>query len=229
MKCQNIHSVDQEKLKSHLPIVLNSGLFLLDDDHRPIGLFKLRNSRNKELCKRKNSIIRDLPELNCRVVARKLNRIIYYYKNNIPRSIYLTFDWDSDDLARDFEIGIKKYLESQMFQPNELQPHLDNLIKKAKRVLKKKYEQDWFPTRKKSKDKERYFLDLIAPLYAIFDKYLNDRKKSVNQTNIFHYISNLLIACSIEKTDPQRGHMPVFEKIKQYNSRHSKYLSKYLK
>jgi hypothetical protein len=229
MKRQHKYTVDEKKLKGHLPKVLNSGLFLTDSSPKPIGLFKLRNDRNKELCIRPNSIVSDVPGLNVRIMARKLNRIIYCYKNNTPHSIYLTFDWDVDDDVNQFEVNLKKYLEDRMFELDELQPHLDSFIKKARRILKNQLEKDWYPNSKKpkAKGKEQWFYNLIAPLYAVFSKYLTDRKtlkRKVNQTNIFHYISHLLIACGIEKIDPQRGHMPLFEKIKQYNRRHSKYL-----
>jgi hypothetical protein len=221
------YKIDKKKLQEHLPKLLNSGLFLIDANQKPIGLFKLKNNKNKELCIRKSSIVPNLPELNLRIMVRKLNRTIFCYKNNIPHSPYIAFDWDGDDLVNEFEFGFKKYLEDQMFQLDELQPHLNKLLKKAKRILKSNYEKDWYPNRKELTEKQEWFYNLISPLYGYFNKYLTDRstrKCRVSKTDIFHYISHLLIACGLEKNDPQRSHMPVFEKIKQYNHRHENYL-----
>jgi hypothetical protein len=69
---------------------------------------------------------------------------------------------------------------------------------------------------------ERWYWNLIVPLYRIFDKYLRDPKTKasiLNQTDIFHYVSHLLIACDMEKADKTRGHMVVFDKIRQYSYR----------
>ena len=223
MHYKNEYPPDEKELKKHLPKVLKSGLFSLGEDGKPNGLLRLVG-KTKTLSQRK-STVSNIPDLNLKIVAWKLNRIIFSYKQDIPHSIYLTFNSDINEDFDDFKAGLIKHMENHDLLP-ELQPQIDSLLKKAHRVYKKKYQNDWYPDRKELTKKKKWFSNLVSPLYSIFKKYLTDQEKKrlVNDTNIFHYIAHLLIACDIETKDPARGHMPIFEKIKRYNLRHSKYL-----
>jgi len=219
------YPINQKELSIHLQKVIGSGLFLFDSDQKPIGIFKLRTPQ-KWLCKRKSKIIPNIPELNLRVMARELNRIICCFKNDIPPSKFGGYDVDFKQDIDDFKSRTVKYFEDNLLHKNELETELTKLFNKAGRVLKKKYEYEWYPDMKKSSQKNKWFYNLIAPLYGTFNKYLNvkNNKNTITQTDTFHYIAHLLIACGIEKSDAQRGHQPAFDKIKQYNYRHSNYL-----
>ncbi len=209
---------DRNLITDHLHKILNSDLFLLGPDKKPTGLIGLTPG-NKKLSRSKNNVIPNIPELNLRIMASKLNRIIYCYKTDSPRSVYLSYEMDTHEELEDFEDRLLKFLEYNLFRRDELEPLLSKLIKKAKRVLKKKYEEDWYPGRKKMTEKQKWYFNLIAPLIAIFKKYLNDQateKTAVTKTDIFYYISHLLIACGIEKSDTKGSHKPVFEKIRRY-------------
>ena len=216
-----------ETLRKHLPVILNSGLFVLDDNNKPIALYRLQ-ARTKKPYKRKSKVVFDIPSLYLRVLANKINHIIYCYKNNIPHSPYIG-GLDIDKELNDFESQVMKILGNHLIQKDEVEPHLTKFINKAKKVLKIKFEKEWFPENKDLTKKERWFYYLVSPIYGFFDKYLTDQKtgkRPIPQDDIFHYTSHLLISSGIEEIDIGRGHFPLYEKIKQYNQRHDKYLKK---
>jgi len=207
---------------------VNSDLFLLDSDKKPIEIFELR-SHQKLLYKRKSKIIPNVPELNLRIMTRELNRIICCFKDDIPVSKLASYDNELEvDFKQDiddFKSTLLKHLENYSLYKNELEPELKKLLNKVKRALKKKYKYERYPGRKNLSQKKKWFYYLIAPLYSTFNKYLsNNNQKPITQTDTFHYIAHLLIACGVERSDPKRGHLTVFDKIRQYNRRHSNYL-----
>ena len=218
-------SIDKQKLSEHKPIILNSGLFLLDDhNEKPVGIFQLRADR-KELCARKTKTIPGITDLALRVMIPKLNKIIVEYRFGIAalQSILI------NQMVEDFERDFLKFLDDRGLAKNELEPQLSQFKKKARRQVKG-MANEWYPSKGPTK-KQEWFWGLINPLYFMLDKYLTNletKTSTVTQTDIFHYIAHLLIACGIEKRDNKRGHKPVFERIKKYAYRkgHIKYMGR---
>ena len=223
--------IDQPKVEYNLPdttpLILNSGIFLLDQAGKPVGIFKLR-ADNKRLCIQRRSVHPGITDLASRVLVRKLNKIIGFYKIDIPFPLYERpeYSTSSDDELEEFESGLIKYFENYRISEKDLEPHIPRLIKKSRRVLKQRLKEDY--PHKQLSDKQKWFYHLVAPLYTTFKKYLTDletKEVVVKPYVIFHYLAHLLIACKIEELDPKRHHHPVYEKIKTYNYRHRNHLN----
>lgn len=218
-------SIPKKKTLEHERVILNSGLFLLDEDQKPIALFQLRGD-NRKLYTTKLRTITGIDPLALRVMIRKLNKCILNYKYDMSDSQKIeTF---VDDLANDFHAQILKLIHNYNIQEEELEPQFSRFIQKADKIVRKRSKEDWFlqPSgqRKKAgrKEKQARYQGLIYPIKNVFRKYLKNLetgKRDVRETNILHYISHLLIACGLESLDPDRGHKPIFEKIKMYEYR----------
>ena len=222
MKSLEKTTIDEKELFTYKDKIRKSGLFLLDNEDKPTGIFKLIGG-TKELYTTKVWTIPKITDLALRVMINKLSRAILKYLSGPSGSI----NWPQE-LQEDFRSDLLQLLNNYALHESKLKPRFSEFITKANLEIKK-LNEGYNP--KGLTEKQWRFSQLIRHLYAIFDKYLIDLEKKesqVNQNNIFHYIAHLLIACGIENRDSERGHWPVFEKIKRYayRSGHINYMGR---
>jgi len=215
--------IDEKDLHACKDKILKSGLFLLDDEKKPTAMFKLKSGNSKKLCVMRSKVIPGIDGLAVRVMTNKLSGVILRYLAGPPDSF--SYVRELQDL---FETDLVRLLHNYNLEEKELQPRYTQFRRKVNEKLKEHNEQ--LDPKPLSKTEMRFYL-FIRPLYAIFEKYLTDQEKKklrTNQTDIYHYIAHLLIACGLEKRDRKRGHWPVFEKIRQYayRSGHVKYMGR---
>jgi hypothetical protein len=199
--------------------MLESGIFKLDDKSRPIGIINL-DSKKALSTRETNYLSYNLPykpHFLCVLIlyASSIRPFLLPYANILSLILclsneikqYLHNDEEDNYFEKGsiyFEKELVSLLESWGISPNDLKPHYDDFIKKAKKHLQKNLLAVAKPfTRRDSK--KTYRRDyLISRLHRIFEEHTN-----INHTDINHYLTYILIACDIEKGLPQT----VFKRI----------------
>lgn len=183
--------------------ILQSGIFKLDSKNKPIGIIKL--TVNKSLSK-----INHIP-----YKIHKLQQMILDLSFEITRYLKPARDVNLlNDFLNDFDKELESLLDRWDLSPNDLTPHYDKLVNKAKRHIKKNellsdYEKMVIRRDTKKTARRDYMIYCMVNIFREFTK--------IRVTDILRYISYLLIACEVGT-----GSRDTFGTIKQAYIRYPK-------
>lgn len=201
-----------ERAKTFEQKIINSGIFKLDEHGRPIGIIKLAADK---------SLSGGYRELNGRPRA-KLRDLITELSIEVASFLKAPPDKHShslSELLEEFETGLLSYLTDPGhgwgLKKEELSPHLDRLVNKAEKIIKRKSEPR---TRKiKLRDTKRTHRRdaLVFRMHQLFCVYWPEREGKtlppLDPPDCNRYIAYLLKACEVEEGEPAT----IFERIGQ--------------
>jgi len=197
-------TINNNELSYYKNNIIKSGLFMLDEKDKPIGIFKLTNP-DKRPYTSKVKTVEEIDDLCCRAMINKLARAIVEYKQNPLKPI----DW-VEEIKGHFETDFIQLLSNYSIDRKQLEPRYAHFVSKVNSNIRNLNQS---LNIKPLTEKQRKFYGLVKPLYTYLDKYLRspiEKKLKVSRTDIFHYIAHLLIACGLEEKDPHRGHRQVY-------------------
>lgn len=183
-------------------LVLNSGIFKLNDKGLPEGVFQLQP--NKSLSA-KHVSAKEAPSLNVRYFENNLTQILFKYFNSPPPE---SLNKATKEAISEIEKGFSLIL-SDYFKPDEIKTYSKKLIgRKFKKEIESKLEATGAFENKKA---DKKYFKLLEPLFQEIRKQLNK-----HETDTYYYLCHFLIGCNIETGEIKT----VFKRISKYISRY---------
>jgi len=183
--------------------ITKSGILKLNSRLIPIGIFRL-TAKDKSLTKK--------PENFIKFSTHQLREVVECLALEIKDYLQGPRNYKSlENVMNYFENEFISFLDEWDFRPADLNPYSADLVKKAKKSIKKNLSQhenamtrfDKKPTLRRKK--------MVENIHGIFEQYTK-----FSATDINHYIAHLLIECGVETGT----HISVFNKIDRQHYRY---------
>lgn len=184
--------------------ISKSGIFKLNDKGEPIGIFKLRRTPETPPAGPKALSKKPLDSLNEKQTPCLIGDLSYEIDRMTSKPD--TNAW-FETMIFVYESELKMTLKMWKFSEAELNPQLNELIQRMKKVLREKIKRGNYPGITGPKSQVFESTIWVDMLMKVFKKYLTGLK----EVDALTYISHVLKACGIEEGNIKT----VFERIRK--------------